>query len=62
VETPDLVAERIARAFPHAGAGRLVAAPDCGMKYLPREAAYGKLEALVEGARRAAAGTEAVTA
>jgi 5-methyltetrahydropteroyltriglutamate--homocysteine methyltransferase len=62
VETPDLVAERIARAFPHAGADRLVAAPDCGMKYLPREAAYGKLEALVEGARRAAAGTEAVTA
>jgi 5-methyltetrahydropteroyltriglutamate--homocysteine methyltransferase len=62
VETPELVAERIARAFPHASAGRLVAAPDCGMKYLPRDAAYGKLEALVEGARRAAIGTEAVTA
>jgi 5-methyltetrahydropteroyltriglutamate--homocysteine methyltransferase len=54
VETPDIVAERIARAFPHAAAARLVAAPDCGMKYLPREAAYGKLEALVEGARLAA--------
>ena len=62
VETPDVVAERIARAFPHAGAGRLIAAPDCGMKYLPRDAAYRKLEALVEGARLAAAGTEAVTA
>jgi len=62
VETPDVVAERIARAFPHGGAGRLVAAPDCGMKYLPRDAAYGKLEALVEGARLATAGTEAVTA
>jgi 5-methyltetrahydropteroyltriglutamate--homocysteine methyltransferase len=55
VETPDTVADRIRRAFPHAGAGRLVAAPDCGMKYLPRDAAYGKLEALVEGARRATA-------
>ena len=54
VETPELVAERIARAFPHTGAGRLIAAPDCGMKYLPRDAAYGKLEALVEGARLAA--------
>jgi 5-methyltetrahydropteroyltriglutamate--homocysteine methyltransferase len=54
VETPELVAERIARAFPHTGTARLVAAPDCGMKYLPRDAAYGKLEALVEGARLAA--------
>jgi 5-methyltetrahydropteroyltriglutamate--homocysteine methyltransferase len=62
VEAPDLVAERIARAFPHAGAERLIAAPDCGMKYLPRDAAYGKLEALVEGARLATAGTGAVTA
>jgi 5-methyltetrahydropteroyltriglutamate--homocysteine methyltransferase len=54
VETPDTVAERIRRAFPHADAARLIAAPDCGMKYLPRAAAYGKLEALVEGARLAA--------
>ena len=51
VETPETVAERIRRAFPHAGPDRLVAAPDCGMKYLPRDAAYGKLEALAEGAR-----------
>jgi methionine synthase II (cobalamin-independent) len=36
-----------------APAARLVAAPDCGMKYLSRAAAYGKLEALVEGARLA---------
>ena len=55
VETPELVADRIARAFPHGGADRLIAAPDCGMKYLPRDAAYGKLEALVEGARLAGA-------
>jgi 5-methyltetrahydropteroyltriglutamate--homocysteine methyltransferase len=56
VETPDTVADRIKRAFPHAGPERLIAAPDCGMKYLPRDSAYGKLEALVEGARIAAAG------
>jgi 5-methyltetrahydropteroyltriglutamate--homocysteine methyltransferase len=51
VETPETVAERIRRAFPHTRA--LVAAPDCGMKYLPRDVAYGKLESLVEGARLA---------
>ena len=54
VETPETVADRIRRAFPHAGPERLIAAPDCGMKYLPRDSAYGKLEALVEGARIAA--------
>jgi 5-methyltetrahydropteroyltriglutamate--homocysteine methyltransferase len=53
VETPELVAERIRRAFPHAEPERLIAAPDCGMKYLARDAAYGKLESLVEGARLA---------
>jgi 5-methyltetrahydropteroyltriglutamate--homocysteine methyltransferase len=57
VETPETVAERIRRAFPHAGPDRLVAAPDCGMKYLGRDAAYAKLESLVEGARLAAAGS-----
>jgi 5-methyltetrahydropteroyltriglutamate--homocysteine methyltransferase len=55
VETPETVAGRIRRAFPHAGPERLIAAPDCGMKYLPRDAAYGKLEALVAGARLAEA-------
>jgi 5-methyltetrahydropteroyltriglutamate--homocysteine methyltransferase len=55
VETPETVEQRIRRAFDHAPASRLVAAPDCGMKYLPRDAAYGKLEALVRGARRASA-------
>jgi 5-methyltetrahydropteroyltriglutamate--homocysteine methyltransferase len=53
VETPATVADRIRRAFPHAGPERLIAAPDCGMKYLSRDAAYGKLESLVEGARLA---------
>jgi 5-methyltetrahydropteroyltriglutamate--homocysteine methyltransferase len=56
VETPEAVAGRIRRAFPHAGPDRLIAAPDCGMKYLPRDAAFGKLEALVAGARIAAEG------
>ena len=55
VETPETVAGRIRRAFPHVPPDRLVAAPDCGMKYLRRDSAYGKLEALVEGARLAAA-------
>ena len=53
VETPETVAERIRRAFPYAGPERLIAAPDCGMKYLPRDVAYRKLESLVEGARLA---------
>jgi len=53
VETPGLVRDRIRRAFPHVGAERLIAAPDCGMKYLSRDSAYRKLEALVEGARLA---------
>ena len=60
VETPETVAERIRRAFPHAGPERLIAAPDCGMKYLTREAAYGKLESLVAGARLAAPSVKAI--
>ena len=54
VEAASTVADRIRRAFPYVTRDKLVAAPDCGMKYLSREAAYGKLEALVEGARLAA--------
>jgi 5-methyltetrahydropteroyltriglutamate--homocysteine methyltransferase len=50
VETADVVADRIRRALPHKQPSELVAAPDCGMKYLPRASAYGKLEALVAGA------------
>ena len=51
VESPETVAERIRRALPYKDAGELVAAPDCGMKYLPRESAFGKLQSLVAGAR-----------
>jgi len=51
VETPEVVADRIRAALAHVPPERLVPAPDCGMKYLPRERAVGKLEALVAGAR-----------
>ena len=50
VESPEAVAERIRRALPYKRPQELVAAPDCGMKYLPRDSAYGKLESLVAGA------------
>jgi 5-methyltetrahydropteroyltriglutamate--homocysteine methyltransferase len=51
VETPELVAKRLRRALEVVPPERLVAAPDCGMKYLPRERAYRKLEAMVVGTR-----------
>jgi 5-methyltetrahydropteroyltriglutamate--homocysteine methyltransferase len=50
VETPDEIAARIRRALPYKRPQELVAAPDCGMKYLPRDSAYGKLESLVAAA------------
>jgi 5-methyltetrahydropteroyltriglutamate--homocysteine methyltransferase len=50
VETPAQVAERIRAALQVVPADKLVVAPDCGMKYLPRQAAFGKLKALAEGA------------
>ena len=50
VETAEEVATRLRRGLDHVAAERLVAAPDCGMKYLPRERAAAKLRALVEGA------------
>jgi 5-methyltetrahydropteroyltriglutamate--homocysteine methyltransferase len=50
VETAELVANRLRGALAHISADRLIAAPDCGMKYLPRDVAFGKLNALVEGA------------
>jgi 5-methyltetrahydropteroyltriglutamate--homocysteine methyltransferase len=51
VESPETVAGRIRRALAHVPAERVVVAPDCGLKYLPREVAYGKICAMVEGAR-----------
>jgi len=51
IETPETVAARIRRALPFVPAERIVVAPDCGLKYLPRGVAYGKMCAMVEGAR-----------
>ena len=51
VETPEQVAARIRRALPYAAAQDILVAPDCGMKYLPRESAFGKLCSMVAGAR-----------
>ena len=50
VESPEVVAERIRRALAHVPADRVVVAPDCGMKYLPRDVAFGKMQAMVAGA------------
>jgi 5-methyltetrahydropteroyltriglutamate--homocysteine methyltransferase len=52
IETPELIATRLGDALAHIPAERLVVAPDCGMKYLPRDVAFGKLVAMVEGTRR----------
>ena len=51
IETPEQVAARIRAGLAYLKPERLVPAPDCGMKYLPRETAFGKLKALSEGAR-----------
>ena len=51
IESADTVAERIRRALPYVEPERLIIAPDCGLKYLPRAAAFGKLQAMVAGAR-----------
>jgi len=51
IETPEIVAARIRRAFDHVSPERIVVAPDCGMKYLPRDVAFGKMKAMVDGAR-----------
>lgn len=50
VESPETVAARIRRALPYARAEDFIIAPDCGMKYLPRDVAFGKMKAMVAGA------------
>ena len=50
IERPETVAARLREALAVVPADRLVAAPDCGMKYLARQTAFGKLKAMVEGA------------
>ena len=43
--------ERIRRALPHVPVERIIVAPDCGLKYLPREVAFGKMKAMADGAK-----------
>jgi 5-methyltetrahydropteroyltriglutamate--homocysteine methyltransferase len=50
VESPEEVAERIRRATAHVRPEDVIPAPDCGMKYLDRAVAFGKLRALADGA------------
>ncbi|MEJ1969420.1 MAG: hypothetical protein WDN03_12420 [Rhizomicrobium sp.] len=51
IETPEIVAARIERALPYVDPRRIVVAPDCGLKYLPRAVAFGKMKAMADGAR-----------
>src|SRR4029079_18970785 len=48
IETADVVADRIRNGLKHVAAHRLVVAPDCGMKYMPRQVAFGKLKAMCD--------------
>jgi 5-methyltetrahydropteroyltriglutamate--homocysteine methyltransferase len=50
VETAEVVAQRVRRAYPYLPPERLVIATDCGMKYLPRESAEGKMRAMADAA------------
>ena len=50
VETPETVAARVRRALPYVDPADIVLAPDCGMKYLPRQSAFGKMKAMVAAA------------
>jgi len=59
IESPATIADRIRRALPYVAADRLVIAPDCGMKYLPRGVASAKLAAMVEGTKLVRAGLPA---
>jgi 5-methyltetrahydropteroyltriglutamate--homocysteine methyltransferase len=52
VEPEQVVADRIRAALRHISADRLVLAPDCGMKYLPRSAAFEKLQVMARAAGR----------
>ena len=51
VESPETVANRVRRALKYVSAENVIIAPDCGMKYLPREVAFGKMRAMVEAAK-----------
>jgi 5-methyltetrahydropteroyltriglutamate--homocysteine methyltransferase len=59
VESAEQVADRVRRALPYVPAERVVLAPDCGMKYLPRDSAFGKLAAMTAAAALLRAEAEA---
>ena len=52
VETVDTIRERVRRALNFVDEKRIYLAPDCGMKYLPRQAAFGKLSAMAQAAEQ----------
>jgi 5-methyltetrahydropteroyltriglutamate--homocysteine methyltransferase len=52
IESADTVAARIERALAHVSPERLIVAPDCGLKYLPRPVAFGKMLSMVQGAQK----------
>src|SRR5712664_3149721 len=51
VESAATIVGRVTRALPHVGAERVILAPDCGMKYLARDVAFGKMRSMVEAAK-----------
>jgi 5-methyltetrahydropteroyltriglutamate--homocysteine methyltransferase len=51
VESPETTAARIRRALRFVSPDRVIVAPDCGLKYLPRDVAFRKMRAMVDGAR-----------
>lgn len=52
VETPEVIADRVRKALVHVKPEQIILAPDCGMKYLPREVAQGKLQNMVAAAKQ----------
>jgi 5-methyltetrahydropteroyltriglutamate--homocysteine methyltransferase len=58
IESPQTVAARIRAVLPHVPAERIIVAPDCGLKYLSRAVAFGKISAMAEGARLVRQGLE----
>jgi 5-methyltetrahydropteroyltriglutamate--homocysteine methyltransferase len=52
VETPEVIADRVRKALAHVKPEQIILAPDCGMKYLPREVAQGKLQNMVAAAKQ----------
>ena len=50
IETAEVIADRIRHGLKYVAADRLIPAPDCGMKYMPRHIAFGKLKAMCDAA------------